>query len=206
MLSISESSSRRSFLVGRPVPRSRKTKIVSRVELVQFLLRGDVQTIGRHVLGRLAARHQVEHLVLIDHGHPLHGDHVADAHLARGFARRAAHRHAVGADRLGGVAARLEDAHRPQIFVQSYVVHCISLNYAYPHFLFSESDVRHHRAMSAVRRRPTRRTALRSGSCTTCRRRRTAVAARAVGRLIPPSPFRVPRPPDGSSTVCRRCG
>ena len=53
-------------------------------------------------------------------------------------------------------------------------------------WLFNDPPRRHRPRMPAVRRRPTRRTATRSGSCSLCRRRRTAKIRRAA--TAPSSP------------------
>ena len=55
-----------------------------------------------------------------------HGDHVAEFHLARGLGIGAVHRHLVVAHGIGGIAAGLEDPHRPKVFIQTDFVHIVS--------------------------------------------------------------------------------
>lgn len=87
------------------------------VELVEFRLRSDVATVVGDVLGRLAARHVAHDFEEIGHGHPFDGDSVADPHFARRFGVGVVHQHPVLADGFGRVAAGLEDAYGPEVFV-----------------------------------------------------------------------------------------
>ena len=114
------------LLLGR-APRAAvaedEDRLARDVELVELLLRRRVEAVGRDVLRRLAARHQVEHLVGVGYLLLAHGDAVADPDLARGLGIGVVHRNLVRADGVGRVAARLEDAHGPEVFVQSDIVH-----------------------------------------------------------------------------------
>ena len=110
---------RRSFFVGRPVPRARSTKplirLISRISYCFWV--GDVLIDFGNQLGSYAALDRFENLEGVGDGRFAHIDYLARFDAAGGFHVDATHRHASVLACVSSYRAGLEYASRPQPFV-----------------------------------------------------------------------------------------